>query len=98
MRLLLASTQAGNPQEAMYRKALTRGLGPTTAAEFAAAEGHVEEVAEGLLKIAEDPRLPEALLPKVNEIFLMALAARANNLVFIDRVGPPTDPPKEEQK
>jgi hypothetical protein len=91
MRALLNSTRDGNPQDLMYTKAASRGLDPTTAAEFAAGEGHLLETGEALLRIAEDPRLAEDLLVHLNQVFLMVLAARANNLVFIDRVGPAVD-------
>jgi hypothetical protein len=97
MRALLNATRDGSPQDLMYTKAASRGLGPTTAAEFAAGEGHLLEAGEALLRIAEDPRLVEDLLVQVNQVFLLVLAARANNLVFIDRVGPRVDKDEERE-
>lgn len=91
MRALLQSTRDGNPQDIMYAKATSRGLDPTAAAEFAAGEGHLLDAGEALVMIAEDPRLAEDLVVRLNQVFLMVLAARANNLVFIDRVGPAVD-------
>jgi hypothetical protein len=91
LRGLLECARMGNPQGAMYQKAVSRGLDPTTSAEFAASQGYLLEALEGLFAIAEDPRLPEDLLEKIAACFMKITAIRANNIVFLDRVGPAVD-------